>query len=256
MHTTSLNFKIIHHADVELQMDAIYSLLGAWRMNGQVLGDQFPTARTESGYRLYVNTPEADSLSNLNLNSHVRKYTEALLDAGLSTPEISPVGTEPQCVGVCSCVKPEFYILYTTHLALESPLRCGGCFKSIPLYRLQKADEDNYQDIIDWQADYQSCDDLQMGCRVGERFANSQMSNFDSPLSRMGLDVCDSISGKTDTPTYYYLYRWVAKSYENEVSRKCPKCEGAWRRQQPLHDTFDFVCDKCKLVSNIAWSVR
>ncbi len=55
---------------------------------------------------------------------------------------------------------------------------------------------------------------------------------------------------------YYYLYKYNGKSRTIEESRKCPNCKGGWFLNEPLHGIFDFKCDKCHLVSNVAWDVR
>ncbi|WP_444936545.1 DUF2310 family Zn-ribbon-containing protein [Microbulbifer sp. JMSA004] len=256
MYTISLNFKVTDTFETESQMDIVNSLLGAWRMNGQILGDQFPTAKTELGYLVYVNTPECDSISAENQNKYVKKYTDALTDVGLSKPEVVIVGKEPECKDACTCLSTDFYILYTTYVTLETPLRCGHCFSPVPLYQIPKTYDDEYYNIIRWQSDYQSCDSLQMNCTVGERFASNQMGRLESPLSRMGLEVSESISSKTGKPVYYYLYKGAGKSYKIEASRKCPKCNGAWAQSEPLHEIFDFMCGECKLLSNIAWNVQ
>lgn len=256
MYTISLYFKAAGSFDTESQMEVIDLLLGAWRMNGQILGDQFPTARIELGYRVYVTTLECDSISIDNQNKYVEKYTEALADVGLSKPEVTIVGDEPQSRGACTCLTTDFYILYTTYVTLETPVRCGHCFNPVPLYRTPKTYDDEYYDIVCWQSDYQSCDSLQMNCTIGERFAINQMSKLESPLTRIGLEICESILSRTGIPVYYYLYAWNGKNYEIEASRKCPKCRGAWVQTEPLHEIFDFKCDECKLLSNIAWNVR
>ncbi|PHS02860.1 MAG: hypothetical protein COA78_20175 [Blastopirellula sp.] len=256
MYTISLNFIATSKLNVEGQIDAVNSLLGAWRMNGQVLNNHFPTAKTEAGYSVYVNVPESDSISDEFQNKYVKKFTDELLSNGLSKPEVIILGKEPECADSCSCVDSEFYILFTTYVMLESPLRCGKCFGTVPLYRIPKSYEEEYYNIICWQSDYKSCDSLQMNCTVGERFATNQMSSIETPLSSKGLEVCEFISSKTDMPVYYYLYKGPGKSYKNEAMRKCPKCNGAWLQSEPLHEIFDFMCSKCKLLSNIAWSMR
>lgn len=256
MYTISLNFGVMNTFDVENQMDVINSLLGAWRMNGQILGKQFPTAKNETGYIVFVNTPESDSISDKYQNKYVKKYEDKLESVGLSKPDISVVGNEPDSLESCICSKSEFYILFTTYVTLATPLRCGHCFNIVPLYKIPTTDNDEYYNIICWQSDYNSCDSLQMNCSVGERFANSQMSNLDSSLTRMGLEVCESIASKTNIPVYYYLYKGCGKSHRNENSRKCPKCSGEWFLNESLHGVFDFKCNECKLLSNIAWDVR
>ncbi|MCB1783562.1 MAG: DUF2310 family Zn-ribbon-containing protein [Alphaproteobacteria bacterium] len=56
--------------------------------------------------------------------------------------------------------------------------------------------------------------------------------------------------------TYYYILKSSAKSYDAELLRNCPGCGGDWHQEQPLHDIFDFMCERCGLLSNIAFNVR
>ena len=46
-----------------------------------------------------------------------------------------------------------------------------------------------------------------------------------------------------------------ARSRARELARLCPMCGGSWRLEEPWH-IFDFKCDRCQLLSNIAWDVR
>ena len=139
---------------------------------------------------------------------------------------------------------------------LEAPLRCLRCEGPVPLYRLPRPISGQYSGVLAWEANYQACDALQMNCAVGERFGARQMSNPASELSRSGIAVCKEIERRTKRPVYYYLYRPNGRSRLAEMRRKCPGCGGAWLLKKPLHEKFDFRCDKCHLLSNIGWDVR
>ena len=139
---------------------------------------------------------------------------------------------------------------------MESPLKCADCFGIEPLYKIPKTADEEYHNIISWQSNYQSCDSLQMNCTVGEKFGTSQLSKYNSQLTQQGLKVCQSIEKVTGKKVYYYLYKYTAKSHKTELARKCPNCKGDWHLPEPLHNKFDFKCDKCNLLSNIAWDVR
>jgi len=147
-------------------------------------------------------------------------------------------------------------ILFTTHLEVQSPVRCGDCFGPVPLYALPPTynDEEHYG-VVKWAADYQACDRLQMGCATGERFGLREMSHFGSSLSRRGREVCRVIERKTGTPTYYHLFRWKGRGLAAERRRACPGCGGAWLLPARRHERFDFRCEACRLLSNIAFSL-
>jgi predicted nucleic acid-binding Zn ribbon protein len=149
-----------------------------------------------------------------------------------------------------------FFILYTNYLSLESPIRCGDCFGIFPLYRIPATKDDEYTDILTWESDYKACDTLQMNCSTGERFGISQLSRCDSSLSKRGIDICICIAVSTGIPAYYYLLKESGRNKRAELNRKCPSCGGEWLLHDSLHKLFDFKCDKCKLLSNIGWSVH
>jgi predicted nucleic acid-binding Zn ribbon protein len=256
MHTATLNFSIHKKGNRERQVDGIYSLLGALRMNGQILGTQHPIAMSPVGYTSYVNTPEKSSLANKNSNNYVKLALELITDIGLFQPIITIIGKEPECSKLCSCTNSSSYFLYTTYITLESPIKCGTCFGVVPLYKIPKQYEEEYYNIICWQSDYQSCDSLQMNSTVGERFATNQLSNISSKLTTSGLEVCESIRKASKKDVYYYLYKGSGRNHTSELSRLCPNCNGSWFLEKSIHNIFNFMCKKCHLLSNIAWNCQ
>jgi predicted nucleic acid-binding Zn ribbon protein len=151
----------------------------------------------------------------------------------------------------CTCKKSGFYILITNYATIESPLTCGNCNKSIPLYRLPIYYDYGYKPILSWESNYIACDRLQMNCCVGERWALNQMEEMNSQLSKQGLEICKKIEELTSIPTYYYLYNY--KKYKgDQLSRPCPNCGKKWGLKERLHNVYDFKCDKCKIVSTIS----
>ncbi len=248
-------FKHTLSHNVEQVQEVIELLLGALRMNGQILGREFSVAISGDGYRAFLLIPEENSLNKSRANIYVLKWLGKLDDLGVEYSwEI--IGTEPHSNHVCKCIKPKFYILYTTYVSLEAPIQCGDCFGSIPLYQLPATSSGEYVDILTWESDYKACDTLQMNCGTGERFGVVQLSRHDSSLSKRGIDICNRLAVATDIPTYYYLLKSSSRGMKTERTRKCPSCNGEWSLQEPLHGLFDFQCDHCRLLSNIAWSVR
>jgi predicted nucleic acid-binding Zn ribbon protein len=126
----------------------------------------------------------------------------------------------------------------------------------MPLYRLPRSTSGEHSALLSWESNYKACDTLQMHCTVGERFGERQLSDPGSSFSRSGLAVCREIEQLTGQPAYYYLYRGDTRRPSAELSRNCPGCDGPWKLKKPLHGKFDFRCDKCRLLSNIAWIVR
>ena len=257
MYTAKVEFKINNYQNDEKQEELMELLIGSWRMNGQILGKEHLWVREKEFYTMYLYIPEKESLDEKHHNKYALKDLNNLDAIGLTKPTITILDYKEPDTTLCDCSKPSEYILYTTYTMLSSALRCKKCFGTIPLYHIPKLyDDSDYYPLITWQSDYQACDTLQMNCNGGVRFAYKQLGSFDSQLSKDGLAICKNITKLTGIKTYYYLYKYVAKSKKQELLRKCPSCQGEWLLNKPLHELFDFECKKCTLLSNIGWDKR
>lgn len=253
MHVCRARFPVVGTPTRNDVSDAVNRLLSVWRTNGQICGREWGIARRGESYEATVLLPEPDSLDDRHGNKYVRDVLEALARAHLAMPEVEIVGDDVDGAPVCSCETPSWYILYTNYLSLEPPLRCGECFRMVPLYRVPPTYDGEYSNVTSWQSDYQACDTLQMGCRTLERAATREMSDLQSSLSRQGLEICEAITTASAVPTYYYLYRYGGRSLQQERRRRCPSCGGDWLLGERWHGLFDFRCDRCRLLSNISW---
>jgi len=256
VYVVEMTFNILDKKNLDEEDDAINDLFGSLRMNGQILGREYPVCQTKGSIIGYVLCPERDSLKGPNNNKYVNSHIKKLKEHGLSKPKIRVLGQEMNPLVVDACSEVKWYILHTPYASLTPPLWCGEHYESIPLYRLPKTYDDEYYDIMCWQTDWQACDDLQMNCSTGERFGTKNISDINSSLSKQGIDICKRIKKLTGKPIYYYLYRYGGRSLKAELDRRCPKCNGKWLLKEPLHDRFDFKCDKCHLLSNISWAYR
>jgi predicted nucleic acid-binding Zn ribbon protein len=232
-------------------------LLGLWRQHGQVLGRELWFARQDLTYRMFLMLPRAGALDEKFNNQYARSTLAKIRAAGWQGPTVQCL--ESADVENCTC-NSSYFILYTNFVALESCLRCGDCFKPLPLYIIpyQESTQQKgalHDRILSWQSNYQACDQLQMNCEVGERFGLGEMSRHDSKLSRQGRGICEDISLSLRRPTYYYLYRYRGRSISQEVDRTCPSCGGEWGLPERCHHRFDFQCDRCQLLSNIAMAL-
>ena len=257
MHIAEVYLEVAEQKDEDREL--IDNLTSAWRSHGQVLGDEFPVVFTENAYRLVVMLPRPDALEAHHDSQYVAYAKKRLIEANFQAPKVVVLGEDPFSAEPCACSQPSWFILYTNYVSLESSLRCGDCFGPLPLYiiPLQESPEGELHDkIMAWQSDYQSCDRLQMNCSTGEKFGLREMSQHNSSLSQRGREICRRIMEVTGVPTYYYLHRYRGRSLKSERNRKCPSCAGGWLLEQQLHEKFDFKCDQCCLLSNIALSLR
>lgn len=254
MHVQEIVFAVKHDHSREMISDIAERYLSALRMNGQICGSEWPLYIDGSRCSAFVNTPEANSLDEAHASKFVLAAASNALENGVS---ISQQLRKDSLDGapLCNCQKKYGYILFTTYVSLESPIRCVTCFGTIPLYRLPMLPSGEFYEVICWQSDYQSCDSLQMNCNVLERAATDELSSLRSNLSKAGRSICRKLEQLTGKPFYYYLYRGEGRSAKLEQQRRCPGCNDRWYMDNELHERFSFRCDRCRLLSNAAWNL-
>ena len=236
--------------------DIVIGILASMYHNGQISSNLNSVLQSAKEISSYVSIPAKDALHRKHNNEWVEAEIARFIEAGGQRPTVVVLGADTESDGPCQCDEISGYVLFTNFLTRESPLRCASCFAPVPLYQIPPTHQGEYWNLRSWESDYQSCDALQMGCTVLENRATRQMSRLDSALTKSGLENCRLIAAITKKPVYYYLYRGKGRSIKSEKKRKCPSCGGDWLLKEPWHDKFDFKCDKCHLLSNIAFDVR
>lgn len=256
MHVIRIAFSRTHPLapGVESSVDAVRDVLDAWRMNGQVCGREWPIVGAVDGYSAVVLSPEGDALDE-RFHSDFSKTAIADAEAAGLRLTYEDLGEDIESGPTCSCSNPDGYALFTTYVSLEPPIRCMDCWRPVALYRLKPMPSGEFYELIVWQSDYQSCDRLQMNCMVLERAATREISSLDSALTTIGRTHCATLAELMGRPVYYYLYRGHGRSRRSEHDRRCPSCGGEWLLDTRLHEGFDFKCDRCHLVSNVAHDV-
>lgn len=230
-------------------------LLSIWYKNGQIVSSTWPMVEAASEVHAYALIADSDALEARFANRYGREKLEEITKQAGSPPSIAVLGRDPESLDTCSCQERPSYILFTSYVDLESPVRCGGCFLPVPLYLMPHLRDGEYCDVLSWVSNYRACDTLQMGCTVGERFGEQQMLRLESALSREGLEICRAWEGMTGRKIYYYLHKSRGRTLGTEQRRRCPSCGGEWLLEEPWHRVFEFRCDVCALVSNIACSL-
>ncbi|MCA9522337.1 MAG: DUF2310 family Zn-ribbon-containing protein [Myxococcales bacterium] len=245
------------HAPTDETFEAVEGLLAVLYKNGQVVTRIWPVTSEGALLRAVVLTPAEDALESRHHNRYVLGELARLDEQGLAPPTVNSLGPERLSLPECSCGDWRAgLLLYTDFLSLEPPVRCLDCFHPVALYRLPRPESGEHLGLLGWQTDYQACDTLQMHTMTGERFGERQLGQLQSALSRHGRGIASTLSEAMSVPVYYYLHRSRARSLRAELSRLCPGCGAAWRLTSPLHERFDFRCERCALLSNIACSVR
>lgn len=250
-----LVLKRLDRREPEAQVAALDSLLGAYRLDGHILGREFRTVALEGRLEAYVVLPARDAFETHHRNEYIEKQILKLPNLGLGDPELTLLSEDRAESNECECPDSAAFILFTTYLTIQSPVRCSDCFGQVPLYRLPRFESGEFLEVISWASDYAACDTLYMNSATGVRFGYSEISQFASSLSVRGRTICEKITQTTSKPVYYYLLRHQGRSRNAEITRKCPNCNGGWLLPEKWHNIFDFRCDRCRLVSNISFSV-
>jgi predicted nucleic acid-binding Zn ribbon protein len=239
----------------EAQFEAFDQLLGAYRLDGHVLGRDLIAVSLKGHLESYVLVPANDAFQPQSMNEWIQKQRDKAKLVGLSEPDTVQIGNDPSEPGACECTNSGSLILFTTYLEIQSPVRCGDCFLPVPLYRLPRFESGEFVEVISWASAYKSCDSLFMGSSTGERFGYREMSRANSSLSLRGRAICKHFEEGTGKPSYYYLHRYYGRSRSVEASRECPGCRQQWLLKEKWHSLFDFRCETCRLVSCLSSSI-
>lgn len=233
---TPKNSKFKMSEDIE---DTIYDYLGCLYKNGQIMLN-YELIKEEKVYCAYCKFIEKNSLNNKYNNKYVNERLNKLEE--IFDLKIEELGEEINNE-VCSCKLPSWYMLHASYLEGETPVICGDCGKSVPLYRLPKImGQEEYFQELNWQRDYQNVDNLYVSC-LSDRFTYRQMSNPNSQLSKKGRKICHEFEKSTNKPFYYYL-----ANLKKNLNR-CPICGEEWQNSNNSK-TVDFKCEKCRLVTD------
>lgn len=254
MYVHQLTFSFPGQEPTDESSDRAHNYLCALRMNGQICSNEWPLPLEKNQCVATVLTPDWDSLDEKYNNKYVKDFLAEMEKNGVSVA-FHLCGEDMSGPPRCDCSDSKGYVLYTSYVSLEPPIRCLDCFGPVPLYTFPVTPSEEYYEIICWKSDYMSCDSLQMNCAVLEKSTTRQLSDVRSSLSKAGRSVCATLSASVGKPFYYYLYRAHGRSLASEKKRRCPSCGEPWYIDTLLHSRFHFKCDRCLLLSNIAWDI-
>lgn len=256
MYVAELRFKVIADTDLSCAEAAIRLYIEALIFNGQVLGREFPTAWQQDTFVSRLVLPAEDALLAKHHSQCGLAAQQQLADAGLAYPQLQILGMDLMSQHTDPCINNTEYILYCRFSDSCSPLRSAAHLAPIPLYHLATADDD-HEALIRWQLQYQALDEIQMQhSRVLNKSAERSLQQLHSKLNRQGRSLAKHLAQQNNAKVYYALYSGSSTNCAAEATKLCPGCNGHWRLQQPLAQLFDFKCDNCNLVSNIAWDCQ
>lgn len=256
MYVAQLQFKLIADTDFGSAEAAIRHYIEALIFNGQLLGREFPTAWQQDSFSSRVVLPAEDALLQKYHTARGIEALEQLASAGLAYPQLQLQGMDLMSQHTDPCQQPEFYILYSRFNDTCSALRCGEHFAPVPLYQL-KTTQPDHELLIRWQLQYQALDEIQMQqSRVLLKSAERSLQQLNSRLNKQGRQLARQLEYTNGKAVFYALYSGSSSDCSQEAGKTCPGCGGNWRLAQPLHQLFDFKCEPCRLVSNIAWDCQ
>jgi len=255
MYLAELRFKIIADTSLTTAEHAIRRYLEALIFNGQIIGREFPTAWQQDAFCSRVVLAAEDALHPKWYSEKARIAEQQLGAAGLGYPQLQLLGqdllSQPSCLSM-----PASLLLFTSFADTCSPVRCAETLQPVPLYWLNTADTD-HEALIRWQLQFQALDEIQLQeQRVLEKVAENSLQQLNSKLNRMGRQLARQLSKANQTSVYYALYSGSSSDCSQESKKRCPGCGSHWRLTEPVADLFDFRCDHCLLLSNIAWECQ
>ncbi|HAW92649.1 MULTISPECIES: DUF2310 family Zn-ribbon-containing protein [unclassified Arsukibacterium] len=256
MYLAELTYKVIADTSFSQAEAAIRNFSEALIFNGNILGREFPTAWQQDRFccRLVIPSPEA--LHRSTLSARVLQAEQQLMSAGLAYPQIQVLGMDIMSQHSSEQLA-EKLVLFTTFSDNCSPLRNLADLAPVPLYQLQPAEGVDHESLIRWQIQFQALDEVQQQQRrVLQKTAENSLQQFNSALNRQGRQLAKKISQHNALPVYYALYSGSSNNCSAETAKRCPGCGAAWRLTTPLLELFDFKCDSCLLVGNIAWECQ
>lgn len=257
MYVAELRFEIIADTSYQLAEQAIRHYLEKLIFHGQILGREFPTYLQQDCFISRIIMPETVALASHHHSKAAQQALLALGEAGLAFPKLSVLGEDLMSNHTDPCQMPTSLILYCRFGLMNSVLYCAEHFAPVPLYRFLPTSGPDHQDLIRWQLQFQALDEIQMQeQRVLPKVAENSLQQLHSRLNRQGRKFAATISRQQQVPVYFALYSGSSHNCMTEADKCCPGCGQAWHLSAPLHQLFDFQCQRCLLVSNIAWQCQ
>ncbi len=218
----------------------------------QIINEEWQYEPIDDGLSINLFCPEEDSYMKKNTTVYGIQWKKRIEEELKCRFSFNCIGIDPEFGKTDIPKKRDFLILKTETC---SPLLEGESLDQIPLYKLPYTYHDGecYNDINFWESNYKRIEGLWYNGAVGERWAQSQLQNYDSELSKQGIDCCKKIEEVTGVPTYYFLFNHRAWGQKKDKERKCPSCGNDWiLTDSTFNDFYAFKCDDCRLISELS----
>lgn len=257
MLVAELEFKIIADTSFAAAEKGIRYYLEKLIFQGQILGREFPTYQAKDSFFSRVVLPQADALEKKSHSKTGLDALEQLQQVGLSYPKLKILGDDLMSNHTDPCPSHSALILFCSFSATNSVLYCAEHFAPVPLYKVGRSSGEDFESLVRWQLQYQALDEIQMQeARVLLKSAEQSLQGFYSGLNQQGYKQAKALSKELQKPVYYYLYSGSSSDCSLDAGKKCPCCGSDWQLTESWHGLFDFRCEPCQLLSNIAFDCQ
>ena len=257
MLVAELEFKIIADTSFAEAERGIRYYLEKLIFQGQILGREFPTYQAQDSFFSRVVLPQADALEKKSHSTAGLDALERLQQVGLSYPKLAILGDDLMSNHTDPCPSHSALILFCSFSATNSVLYCAEHFAPVPLYKVGRNSGEDFESLVRWQLQYQALDEIQMQeSRVLLKSAEQSLQGFYSGLNQQGYKQARALSNELQKPVYYYLYSGSSPDCSLDAGKTCPCCGSDWKLTESWHGLFDFRCEPCQLVSNIAFDCQ
>ena len=214
----------------------IWESFNALRKNGQVY-ENFQVVGEEGAYAVYVIMPGADALDLGFCTEESVEIVKKL--AAIFSLKIISLGEAVTCEGSCECAASCWYMLYSDLATEESPVVCGDCGKSVPLYKLPAVlDKEGQSNFLNWQDQFKSLQKLDVYNYTSD-FTTAEIYTPTSRINKMGRALCRALEKAKSVPVFYHL----------EVKKAgdvCPICGREWSRTAN-NEISSKLCTFCRI---------
>ena len=182
------------------------------------------------------------ALSEENMNYDTRKALMLLKGKCASDPELY---RREKCVDIphCTCSSPSHYVLQYIPEWMGSPVMCGDCHCSVPLYKLaNNRNECEFDDLLRWRKIFRGFIE-QYRAGINGRYSYDQIRNCRSEFAVQGKRISGKVEQRTGVVTFYPIY-----SLHERKPEKCPQCGSYFVNDFPNAIIFDRCCRNCRIV--------
>ena len=217
----------------------------------------------EAGARTYYENGEVvlqviaqdnEAVDERNMSYDTTKALEALVKRCTDVPSVS-VLREHIHPANCECAHPSYFVLQSPPEWEGSPVKCGDCGNSVPLYRLcNSVPEREFDDLLMWRrirrgyfTAYEAGRSARAAIFAGTAFdaaaAYAILKSCVSELSLEGRRLAGVIEAETGILTLYPLFSHYEKPPEH-----CPQCGSDWLNPYTGAINYQCFCRACRLV--------